>query len=137
MIKSVIFDTFSIHKALTKPHIYFDWGNFQFLLHKGISYLRNLKHLEVLDIRVKSRISLDSFNAALCYDPRPTLLELCLPDLTLKFGKFFRHMHQISNICVLGDRIKNLLRYVFLTFQHYISSFIEITQLFSTNISLC
>ena len=70
------------HLYISDKTKYLFWvRQFIFFLHKGISYFRNLKYLEVLNIRVISRISPDSFSVALCYDPRPTLRELCLPDL--------------------------------------------------------
>ena len=54
-----------------------------FFLQKGIISLKNLKYLEVLDIRM-NQISPKIVKQGLCTEIRSSLLRVCLPKTTFK-----------------------------------------------------
>ena len=83
--------------------------NFILWFQRGISYIKELKKLIVLDIYI-SRISTGGIREALWCEERPSLQKLCLPDLKLSEKDLRLLITMAPNLYHLGTKYDNLIK---------------------------
>ena len=77
---------------------------------EGIAYLRELKYLQTLDMKMLN-LSAESIKNAFCKEDRPTLLTLCLPAITIEkevMALLIKNAPKIKHLC-MDEKVRTFI----------------------------